>query len=134
MLADAVDVGADNKTFIHGGEFNAIEADEFPHTVPQFSVFVTLEQEENDAIGSDHEFIAKILNSEGVQLSEDMKATFRLGPSDFPSIPARVNLALTLQGIRFPAADIYAVAIAIDGASAGQLKFAVGTPPDSPQP
>lgn len=126
MLADAVAVGDENKTFIHGGEFNVINADEFPHTIPQFSIFVTLEQEEDDAVGSDHEFTARITDPQGAQLGRDMRASFRLGPSDVPEIPSRVNLALTLQGLKFPAAGIYVIGLEIDGSPSSELKFAVG--------
>lgn len=125
LLADAVDVGPSGKLFIHGGGIGRVFASHFPWAQPGLGVVGTIELEEHEPGGKDHEVAIEFLDASGAPLGAGVTSIFRPGAPEDPELPASVNLALMFQGLVFPEPGRYWVAVSVDGEELRRLAFAV---------
>ncbi len=126
ILADAVSVDAEGKTFVHGGGITRLYAHSFPWTHPQLALWASIERDE-EPLGSDHDVRIRFLTPEGSPLGPETSAHFRWArPQGAPEqLPLLMNFASSYVGVSFPEPGVYSIQLLVDGDELGRLPFEV---------
>lgn len=124
MLADAATV-ADGKLYIHGGQWDRIQAQTFPATHPSLAVALIIRVEYTDAL-KEHE-ISVHLEIDGEPTGPRAEGGFQTGhaPQTAPGAASFVPLALTFPGVQFTGPGRYEWVVTLDGEAKTRLPMEV---------
>lgn len=129
ILADAVAVNSDNKTYIHGAGVTSIPATDFPYGHPKLGIFITLVFE-NDELGTSHRLLV-LLQDENRDGQPEILLDTNMSPPenmDIQSELAVMSLAGDIVGLSFPKPSQYGFVLLVDGRELDRVRVDVGTP------
>jgi hypothetical protein len=113
LLAEAANVTADNKLNILG-EFNLINAPEFPCTLASLTMVFRLEADGNEE--DEHGFHVILLDDDGSIVRPLVEGKFTLRPSGHEGVPRRIQGVIPIGLATFAQPGTYRFDILIDGA------------------
>jgi hypothetical protein len=105
---------ADGRLWILGGDFDSINATEFPATHPAMTLVVKIIAQPTECERSRNLRIA-LLDADGNSIAPDIESQFTAQRNpQFPHRPVGIGLALNFQGLQFPNPGDYAFHILVD--------------------
>jgi hypothetical protein len=132
LVADAVSAPPDGKFYIHGGGLTRLTVPIIPFPIPQLGVFVRLEVgEDEDLIGSVHEFRFALTDPDGVALGVPPKFQAAIpgpppgAPGPEPGEQRFVVLAVNLAGIIVGRTGLHTLEFHVDDELLGEVPLPV---------
>lgn len=114
------------------GAFDTIFAPNLPTNHPQCAIAARVRFSPNE--GGDHSFQIIFKDIEGKNLLPPFQGNVSV-QFNIPDQPARLNIIISLTGIKFEAYGGYTVNLEVDGTSLARIPFLVTKSPDvHPQP